>query len=805
MYKEYESLEDLYQEIEIDKNWTGAESSLRNRYPIRFVVFENFGDFGEFVQVCQDHDVYVQSIEKWMKDGQDDLLITYSQLADLFKSYIKSLPANDFVIAPFSEITRFYDNAHYAEFDSLLKTIRLIQSPEEAQREHQCIYVPLIGMQSKVGKFKDDPNIHIWEYHSKNENDNYQLILTCGTTYGVKGLESKYTLCKDLRQWIALWKNVGASIKSQIICSSKCIFGNAHNAQPDNAFKYTVCDNAFDFLNKGLGLDFDKLYVREEDMPYWEALASNIDVTDFDFDGFVNQKFNASNLTEDTTFVQTWFEFKDEFSRWLLKTYSIWKSDVSSYLIRVLEKVCSLSTSELFSQIATQIFHESLDETSLQQRLSLLKEAKRQNVQITALAEQELKAKLSAMAADPERGPLYAMKYMTPLTFSEQCLMIEWVGQGRIEKNYIKTLYPELYNYLTLPNVQTENGNNWINGYFQEYCLSKVANRPTESLINQLNEHNASQLSFEAWRDGFKTVKTLLHHRSDIDLYYWVDGLGVDWIPFITKVIEKHKVDGVFLNEVYVATAELPTVTSVNKEKLLELAGDKLKKIGDIDKFAHTQKNYPAYLTEEFHLVENAISRVLSQYNGKKIAFVADHGISYMSQFGVGLNLAGVETDHAGRCGRWLKGKVPTDNNYVVIEDGHTLCSLNNNSLSAKTSTGLGAHGGATPEEILVPIIIVSNQKNASVYTAKLQSNEIVATTPVVRYIIMGINSIDTPVVLYNGVEYALHKVDGDIYESERLNLVDTSTRITLRIGDFKQTDNLSINTGAQEDDLFGF
>ena len=49
------------------------------------------------------------------------------------------------------------------------------------------------------------------------------------------------------------------------------------------------------------------------------------------------------------------------------------------------------------------------------------------------------------------------------------------------------------------------------------------------------------------------------------------------------------------------------------------------------------------------------------------------------------------------------------------------------------------------------------------------------------------------------------HKVDGDIYESERLNLGDTTTKITLRIGDFKQTDNLSINTGAQEDDLFGF
>ena len=37
MYKIIDSVEELYQEIEIDKNWTGAECSLRNRYPLRFV------------------------------------------------------------------------------------------------------------------------------------------------------------------------------------------------------------------------------------------------------------------------------------------------------------------------------------------------------------------------------------------------------------------------------------------------------------------------------------------------------------------------------------------------------------------------------------------------------------------------------------------------------------------------------------------------------------------------------------------------------------------------------------------------
>ena len=805
MYKEFESLDDLYNEIEIDKNWTGAESSLRNRYPIRFVLFEKFGDFEEFVRACQDHNVYVQGIEKWMKDGQDDKLITYSHLAEMFKSYIKSLPANDFVIAPFSEITRFYDNVNYAEFDSLLKTIRLIQSPEEAQNYHQRIYVPIIGMQSKVSKFKDDPNIHIWEYRSGIEYDNYTLILTQGTTYGVNGLTSQYTICNNLRQWIGLWKSVGVKIKSHIICSSMCIFNNAMNAQPDNAFKYTICNNAFDFLCKGLGLDFGALDVNEDELSYWEKLASYIDIEDFDFDTFVNHRFNTSTLNDVIAFVQTWFEYKDDFSRWLLKTYYIWKADEHNYLIRVLKKNNSQSTSDLFSQIATQIFDEAIDDSSLKQRLLLLKEAKKQNVQITSLAEQRIKAKLSAMAVDPECGPLYAMKYMSPLTSSEMCLMVEWVGQAKIDKNDIKVLYPELYNYLMPANIQTDSGNSWINNYFQEYCISKVANKPTEYLINELKERNASLVKFETWRNGFKTVKTFLHNRQDIELYYWIDGLGVDWIPFITKVIEKHKVDGVFLNEIYVAAAELPTITSVNKVKLEELAGNKLDKIGDIDKFAHAQKNYPSYIIDELKIVEEAISQVLSKYNGKKIAFVSDHGISYMAQFGNGLNLAGIQTNHTGRCGNWQKGPVPTDTNYVVLEDGHTLCSLNYNSLSAKTPIGQGAHGGTTPEEVLVPIIIVSSQKNAYAYSAKLISNEIVATAPFVQYTIKGLSSIDSPFILYNGVDYALHRVYGDTYKSERLNLVSTTTIITLCIGEFKQQDNLSINIGAQEDDLFDF
>lgn len=318
MYKEFDTIENLYQWMEEDKNWVGAEANQFNRYPLRFVLFENFQDFRAFADECQNHNVFVQSMEGWMAEGCDDQMLTNSQLARRFKEYVENIPANDFVIAPFSEVTRFYENEKYAEFDSLLKTIRLIEASEDAQRSHQRIYVPIIGMQSKMGKFKNDPNIHVWEYHSENNGNIYQLILSRGTTYGVHGLNNAYTLCPDLKHWISLWKN-GTGIKRRIICTSKTIFDNAHCAQPDNAFEYTVCTNAYEFLKDGLKLNIASLDVDEEDLQYWEMLAHEIDIDNFSFDNFVNERFNAFSLESEKDFVQAWFEHKDAYSRWLLK------------------------------------------------------------------------------------------------------------------------------------------------------------------------------------------------------------------------------------------------------------------------------------------------------------------------------------------------------------------------------------------------------------------------------------------------------------------------------------------------------
>ena len=82
-------------------------------------------------------------------------------------------------------------------------------------------------------------------------------------------------------------------------------------------------------------------------------------------------------------------------------------------------------------------------------------------------------------------------------------------------------------------------------------------------------------------------MRTILADRDDIDVFYWIDGLGIDWIPVVQHIIEAEKQNSIYLNEVIVGKSLLPTVTSINKVDLEKLVPGKLVKTGDLDYLAH--------------------------------------------------------------------------------------------------------------------------------------------------------------------------------------------------------------------------
>lgn len=802
MYKSFSSLDALFDYMREDKEWDGAETTHRNRYPLRFVLFENFSDFSEFI-VNRPEGVFTFSIKDLLSQDHPDLFPTYTQLSQLVKDYVKYLPANDYIIYPFSEMTRFYEPR---EFMTLVKTMKAYSPPAEGQAEKVRVYIPIVGMQGKMSVFMEDNHTYVWEYKSPRENSIYNLIIAPGSTYGISGLEQKYSVVSNLGEWLKLWEK-GEAVKRSIICTSKTIFANAVNAQPDNAFQYTECTNAYELLTNGLKLDFGGIAFNEADIDKWERLAGLIDIENFDFHAFINERFDTFKLKTSADFIKTWFECESDFDRWLLAIYFRKVNADKGYVCAALSTCENLSTSELFSNIATLIFDVPFTDDNIKERREALKEAAKHGVKITDAAEHKVYAKLSAMMAGEPEARYNAVKLMTAFTESDRRLVIESLGRGILNRSDVERIYPGVYHYMTPLGIQLASSNQWIAKYIDAYRASKIADNADE-VQPLLLEVNASPATFQHWTDNLKTVKTQLHNRPDIDVYYWIDGLGIDWIPFITQIIKKHNRENVYLNEVYIARAALPTTTAVNKPKLQELIPEgKLQKIGDLDSNAHASTSgYPQYIIEEMDIVEKAVTNVLSQYNGKKIAFVSDHGLTYMAQYGVGLNLAGIESNHEGRVAKRIGAPTVGDNKFILLDDGNTLCPLTDDSLSAKTHKGHGAHGGATPEEVLVPILIVSSQPNASVYSADLIENEIDGTNPVVKLSIRGLNSVDVPVVEYNNSTYCLIKESGDIFSSEKLNLVDTATKFTLNIGHYAKTFSIKISTGASEaDDLFDF
>lgn len=803
MYNEFHDIEDLYAEVAADKTISGANAYRLNRYPIRFVMFDNFRDAYDFACHLQDDmGVKVKDVASWMDAEYPDLLMTHQRLSEHIAMFIKKMGKVDYIIAPFSELARFYDNSKNKIFESLIKTLKGIEASSDAWKHNQRVYIPIVGLENKMSFFAKDSMVEAWYFRNTNRQLDYRLIVTDGNDFGVKSLEKKYTFVKDIHSWLKIWSNPDANIKKEIISTSHALYGNAMYAQPDNAFFYDICHNAYEFLTKGLRLDFgDIIYKKQEDV-FWDRLAGdiNVDNENFSLDSFARKYFGVNNFTDCTVFLRAWFEHSEIFERWFLIKYYIYKFEGKGYLCHVLNSLEGFTDKDLFTAIALNLASEVSSE--VEERRCCLSAAACHGVILPLQIEHLLQSRLNAVAE--QKGYDIAIKYFSSLTNAEKKLAIAWVGKGLVTKKQIKRFYPELFEYLNDLQVVLPTEVGWIEGYINKYKKTKIEGRYSEEISNIIKHYNADAPSFLKWYNSFKTTYTQLVSRTDIDVLFWIDGLGIDWIPLISAIIRNKEHEGVYLNEVSIARALLPTVTSVNKTNLQKLG--ELDKEGDLDGYAHTSHDFFIdSIIEEINIVKNSISDILQKYGGKKIAIVSDHGMTYLSQYVNGLNLAGVESDHNGRLAISSQAKVVSDNNYLILDDGKTLVALRHNSLCKKVPSGQGAHGGCTPEEVLVPIFIISPNKGNMHWDASMKDVHVSAQEARAHLIIEGFCANETAYVEYNGSTYNISHISGKEYITAKLDLVDSVKQLKIHIGSNSKTLFFDFTLGAKEDDLFSF
>lgn len=803
MYNKVDSLDALFELIKQDKEANGPNYSTRDRYPIRFVLFDNFKDQYQFIlRMIGERQVLQDSIHNWIDANYPDILITHVRLAKEIDNLIKDLDGEDRVITPFSEVARFYDNQNNKEFDTLIRTIKGIEGKDIAWVKHQRVYIPIVGLEAKMSTFKDDPQIFIWYMHTDDMANNQRLILTNKTDYGVKLASKEYACVNDVASWIDFWKHEGEREKPNILCESGALYSYGEYAKPDNAFNICVCHNVYEFLTKGLQLNITGIPYKVEDEDFWKEFACEVDMNSkFDLEKFMFKHFSVVEISTPATFLKLWFEYKDKFSRWLLSNYYKRKFP-EDIITRALNKVLLYMDLELLCSIALDITNDP-DEMAC--REYILNEAASRGQSLDDETVSKLVSKLEKIAS--EEGYSAAIKLFTKITSSEKELAICWIGDGKIKAKEVKTFYPELYAYLQKTDAVVQNEAEWALEYIDKYKASKIADTILPEASEAIAAINGNIVEFTKWYQRLKTTRSLLSTRKDIDVYFWIDGLGIDWISLVAGLIREQNKNHTYLNEVLIARALLPSTTAINKEDFMKMIPESatFEKVGNIDSMAHSNKNtYPGYIVSEVAEVTAAIKKVLSKYAGKKVAIISDHGLSYLPQRASGLNLAGYEYHHFGRYAIIKNGTPTSDNNYLTLEDGKTICSLNYDSVGNKINTGQGAHGGCTPEEALVPIFIISSSPSAKTWKATAQVEEIVATNPLVRVKIVGLSDNDKPKLLYNGQVYALNNVVDNVFESEQVKNLDPSkSEFIVKVGEATEKLKISINTGTTTEDQF--
>ena len=305
-----------------------------------------------------------------------------------------------------------------------------------------------------------------------------------------------------------------------------------------------------------------------------------------------------------------------------------------------------------------------------------------------------------------------AIYYLTDSTQSDKELIFELLD--RYADDYtreevgsaLKLVYPALYHYLSAYGFK----NDLLDSYFQDYKYQKVINRVLPEFDKVVTE--------QALKREYKLIlparssKVEAIDRTGAQLYF-VDAMGVEYLGYIMSVCAEL---GLMAN-VMVCSCELPSITSKNKE-FLELFENEqypnvsIKEIDDIkhhgkDNFDYQQTKLPIHLMQELEVIRGLLEKIrglLASDIIKKAVLISDHGASRLAVIHETECIWEMASrgEHSGRC--CLKTDIDAQPEYAV-DAGDFWSLANYDRFKGGRKANVEVHGGATLEEVTVPII----------------------------------------------------------------------------------------------------
>ena len=311
---------------------------------------------------------------------------------------------------------------------------------------------------------------------------------------------------------------------------------------------------------------------------------------------------------------------------------------------------------------------------------------------------------------DPEES---VYRY-TDCTRMECSKIIEWVAaNGYVTE--IDNIYPALGQYLKPYLFDCGKYSEDFTEYFHQYRLQKVTNQITPAFLEMV-EKNAKSLPYTHLETRDSAILRIDDKKNTY--LYWIDALGVEYMAYITELVRKK---GLSMH-VDITYAELPTITSINKGFYEKWSGPLKYKEEELDDikhneiggFVYTDGSAPIHLYSELKVIERAINTAateLALHHCKAFVIASDHGASRLAV--IHKQEEKYETDtkgeHSGRC---CKEFPDADLPYAIRENGY-LVLADYGRFKKSRAANVEVHGGASLEEVVVPIITLTLKKQS--------------------------------------------------------------------------------------------
>lgn len=284
-------------------------------------------------------------------------------------------------------------------------------------------------------------------------------------------------------------------------------------------------------------------------------------------------------------------------------------------------------------------------------------------------------------------------------------LLAQYTDKFSREQIYkvLSHIYPDLYDYLQPYRFKNET----MYKYFEEYKFQKVVNKIYPE-FQKIVERQAIERNFISWLPP-RSEKVEALNKANARLYF-VDAMGVEYLGFILARCK----DLDLMADIQICCCELPSITKLNKEFLeqfTDIAPD-VKRLDDIKHFGEESFDYrytklPVHLIRELEIIREVLSDIqnrLASGSVDRAYIIADHGASRLAVINEHENQWEMASngEHSGRC--CPKNEADVQSQYALeVNDFWVLANYDRFKGGRKASVEV--HGGATLEEVTVPII----------------------------------------------------------------------------------------------------